>query len=220
MDFDMSLTLQTYQCGFDMLNADEWGQVYWSAYKYANNGATPSSEIYGNGATPQLQDYIGLNGAKVHAVDTDWRDVVYRTALMQNYSATLSKGSDNGAFSLALNYLDHDGLVENTNFQRINTRISSNYHYLDNRLRIGENVAINRWTQTLSPAGVDENAINSILPRRFMMRMAIITMPSMMFWVMLPIWHVCWRMKNRTNMITGVSSVMHSLKLNRLRTWC
>ena len=36
-------------------------------------------------------------GAKVHAVDTDWRDVVYRTALMQNYSATLSKGSDNGA---------------------------------------------------------------------------------------------------------------------------
>ena len=78
---------------------------------------------------------------------------------MQNYSATLSKGSDNGAFSLALNYLDHDGLVENTNFQRINTRISSNYHYLDNRLRIGENVAINRWTQTLSPAGVDENAI-------------------------------------------------------------
>ena len=131
VDFDMSLTLQTYQCGFDMLNADEWGQVYWSAYKYANNGATPSSEIYGNGATPQLQDYIGLNGAKVHAVDTDWRDVVYRTALMQNYSATLSKGSDNGAFSLALNYLDHDGLVENTNFQRINTRISSNYHYLD-----------------------------------------------------------------------------------------
>ena len=95
VDFDMSLTLQTYQCGFDMLNADAWGQVYWSAYKYANNGATPSSEIYGNGATPQLQDYIGLNGAKVHAVDTDWRDVVYRTALMQNYSATLSKGSDN-----------------------------------------------------------------------------------------------------------------------------
>ncbi|WP_288896606.1 SusC/RagA family TonB-linked outer membrane protein, partial [uncultured Bacteroides sp.] len=159
VDFDMSLTLQGYQCGFDMLNADEWGQVYWSAYKYANNGATPSSEIYGNGATPKLQDYIGLNGAKVHAVDTDWRDVVYRTALMQNYSATLSKGSDNGAFSLALNYLDHDGLVENTNFQRINTRISSNYHYLDNRLRIGENVAVNRWTQTLSPAGVDENAI-------------------------------------------------------------
>jgi TonB-dependent SusC/RagA subfamily outer membrane receptor len=31
VDFDMSLTMQTYQCGFDMLNADEWGQVYWQA---------------------------------------------------------------------------------------------------------------------------------------------------------------------------------------------
>lgn len=159
VDFDMSLTMQTYHCGFDMLNADEWGQVYWQAYKYANNGATPNSEIYGSGEIPKLQDYIGLNGAKVHAADTDWRDETYRTALMQNYSATLSKGSDNGSFSLALNYLDHDGLVKNTNFQRINTRISSNYHFLNNRLRIGENVAVNRWTQVLSPNGVDENAI-------------------------------------------------------------
>jgi hypothetical protein len=58
-----------------------------------------------------------------------------------------------------LNYLDHDGLVKNTNFQRINTRISSNYNFFYNQLRIGENVAINRWIQTLSPSGVDENAI-------------------------------------------------------------
>ena len=159
VDFDMSLTMQTYQCGFDMLNADQWGEVYWSAYKYANNGATPVSEVYGNGATPKLQDYIGLNGAKVKAQDTDWRKEIYHTALMQNYSATLSKGSDNGSFSLAMNYLDHDGLVKNTNFQRINTRIASDYRFLNNRLRIGENVAVNYWTQTLSPGGVDENAI-------------------------------------------------------------
>lgn len=159
VDFDMSLTAQTYTCGFDMLDAHQWGEVYWAAYKYANNGATPSSEVYGNGATPQLQNYIGLNGAKVKAQDTNWRDEIYHTALMQNYSATLSKGSENGSFSLAMNYLDHDGLVKNTNFQRINTRISSNYKFLNGRVRIGENVAINRWTQTLSPTGVDENAI-------------------------------------------------------------
>lgn len=159
VDFDMSLTMQNYQCGFDMLNAHEWGEVYWAAYKYANNGATPSSEVYGNGATPKLQDYIGLNGAKVKAEDTNWRDLTYRTALMQNYSATLSKGTENGSFSLALNYLDHDGLVENTNFERINTRISSNYNFLNNWLRIGENVSVNRWTQILSPGGVDELAI-------------------------------------------------------------
>ena len=49
------LYTSTYQCGFDMLNADAWGQVYWSAYKYANNGATlmvPSELIYAAGAIP------------------------------------------------------------------------------------------------------------------------------------------------------------------------
>ncbi len=51
MTFDATLTLQTYQSGLDMLNADQWGDVYWSAYKYSY-GTTPTSELYGNGATP------------------------------------------------------------------------------------------------------------------------------------------------------------------------
>lgn len=134
---------------------------------------------------------------------------------MQNYSAILSKWPDT-AFSLALNYLDHDGLVENTNSSWINTRISSNYHYLDNRLH-RQNVAINRWTQT-SPR-IDENAI-SILPRRFMMRMVIITMPSDVLGDAPNMARLLENEKQNKDMIIGVSLVMHSLKLNRLRTWC
>lgn len=51
--FDTSLTLQTYQSGLDMMNADQWGEAYWAAYKYVY-GTTPSSELYGNGSTPKL----------------------------------------------------------------------------------------------------------------------------------------------------------------------
>lgn len=43
--FDATLTAQTYTSGLDLLDAYQWGDVYWSAYKYAHNGATPSSEI-------------------------------------------------------------------------------------------------------------------------------------------------------------------------------
>ena len=92
VDFDMSLTLQTYQCGFDMLNADEWGQVYWWLISMPIMELRQAAKIYGNGATPQLQDYIGLNGAKVHAVDTDWRDVVYRTAFDAELQCDTFKG--------------------------------------------------------------------------------------------------------------------------------
>lgn len=40
--FDATLTLQTYQSGLKMMNADQWGETYWSAYKYAY-GTTPTS---------------------------------------------------------------------------------------------------------------------------------------------------------------------------------
>jgi TonB-linked SusC/RagA family outer membrane protein len=157
--FDTSFTLQTYQSGIDLLNADEWGQVYWAAYKNANNGATPSSSVYGNGATPKLQNYTNLNGATVNAVSTDWEDEIHRTALMQTYSIGLSKGADNGSTSLSLSWLDHDGIIKGTNFQRVNTRLSSDYGYLNNRVKAGGNMAVNWWRATYAPDGVEEGAI-------------------------------------------------------------
>ena len=71
MTFDATLTLQTYQSGLDMLNADQWGDVYWSAYKYSY-GTTPTSELYGNGAHPKLQPYLNLNGVMVNPRNTGW----------------------------------------------------------------------------------------------------------------------------------------------------
>ena len=157
--FDATLTAQTYNSGLDLLNAYQWGDVYWAAYKYAHNGATPSSAIYGNGATAQLQTYKNLNGADVIPQTTDWEDEIHRTALMQTYSIGLSKGSDSGSSSLSLSWLDHDGIVKGSDFQRLNTRFSSDYGFLGNRLRVGGNVAVNWWTAHYMPGGAEENAV-------------------------------------------------------------
>lgn len=72
IDFDCSVSAQTYSSPLRLLDADQWGEVYWQAYRYANGGQTPHSEIYGSGPTPRLQDYTGLGGKPVHAVSTDW----------------------------------------------------------------------------------------------------------------------------------------------------
>jgi TonB-linked SusC/RagA family outer membrane protein len=157
--FDATLTAQTYQSGIDLLNANQWGEVYWAAYKYANNGATPNSAIYGNGSTPQLQNYTNINGAQVLAGNTNWEDEIHRTALMQTYSIGLAKGSENGSTSLSLSWLDHDGIVKGTDFQRVNTRLSSDYGYLNNRLKAGGNLAVNWWKAHYAPDGVEESAI-------------------------------------------------------------
>ena len=157
--FDASLTMQTYTSGLDLLDAKQWGDVYWSAYKYAHNGATPASSVYGNGATAKLQTYQNLNGADVLPQTTDWEDQIHRTALMQTYSIGLQKGAENGSSSLSLSWLDHDGIVKGTDFKRLNSRFSSDYGFLDNRLKAGGNVAVNWWTSHDMPGGIEENAV-------------------------------------------------------------
>ena len=157
--FDASLSRQTYQSGLDLLDAYQWGDVYWSAYKYAHNGATPNSSVYGNGPQAQLQTYKNLNGADVLPQTTDWEDQIHRTALMQSYSLGLQKGDDNGSSSLSLSWLDHDGIVKNTDFQRLNSRFSTDYGFLNNRLKAGGNLAVNWWRSHDMPGGAEENAV-------------------------------------------------------------
>lgn len=157
--FDATLTAQTYTSGLDLLDAYQWGDVYWSAYKYAHNGATPSSAIYGNGATAKLQTYKNLNGADVLPQTTDWEKEIHRTALMQTYSIGLSKGAENGSSSLSLSWLDHDGIVKGSDFQRLNTRFSTDYGFLNNRLKAGGNVSVNWWRAHYMPDGAEENAV-------------------------------------------------------------
>ncbi|MDE6396953.1 MAG: SusC/RagA family TonB-linked outer membrane protein, partial [Muribaculaceae bacterium] len=156
--FDATLTAQTYNSGLSMLNADQWGQVYWSAYKYSY-GTTPNSEIYGNGATPVLQPYANLNGVPVTPQNTDWEKEIHRTALMQTYSVGLSKGDENGSSSLSLSFLDHDGIIKGSDFRKANARFSSDYGFLNNRLRAGGNMTLNWWRQHNAPGGIEENAI-------------------------------------------------------------
>lgn len=157
--FDLTWTMQNYNKGLDLLNADQWGEVYWSAYKYAHNGATPDSPIYGNGATPKLQAYTNLNGVMVQPQSTDWEKEIHRTALMQTYTIGLSKGSENGSSSMSLSWLDQDGIVKGTDYQKVNSRFSSDYGFINNRLRVGGSATINWWRSHYAPDGVEENAV-------------------------------------------------------------
>jgi len=160
VDFNMSLTAQTFATGMDLLDAQQWGECYWAAYKYANNGATPNSIVYGNGEKPVLQPYYyEADGIRIPTGNTDWAEEIFSTALMQDYSLTLSKGSENGSTSLSVNYLNQDGMCRNTDFERFNTRLSSDYRFLNDRLRIGESIAVNHWTRHFNPGGIEENVI-------------------------------------------------------------
>ena len=73
VNFDAQLSLQTFYTGTPMLNAREWGEVYWKAYK--NVGLTPSHSIYGSGPEPLIPEFIDENHT-IPAADTHWSDEV------------------------------------------------------------------------------------------------------------------------------------------------
>jgi len=80
VSFDMSLTAQTFAGGVDMLDAYQWGDVYWQAYKNTY-GTHPNSVVYGNGEKAQLQEYyFDQNGVKIKSGNTDWAKEIFGTA--------------------------------------------------------------------------------------------------------------------------------------------
>lgn len=156
VDFDAQLTAQTFHTGIKMLNAQQWGDVYWKAYQ--NDGLKPNHDLYGNGPTPVIPDFIDSKNT-IPSGNTNWADKVYETALQQSYNLRVARGSENGSTAFSLNYFDQDGLIKHTNFNRFNVRLNSDYQLVNNRLRIGENINVSKWSETLKPGGIEELTI-------------------------------------------------------------
>ena len=131
VDFNTTMSFQVARRGIPLMNAQQWGDVYWAAYKY-DFGTTPKSILYGDGPTAQLklgQPYWEKDGVKMLISDTDWFGESYRPALMQTYSLSLSKGSKDHVSSLSLNYMDQDGTLKNTDYKSFGTRYNSEYRF-------------------------------------------------------------------------------------------
>lgn len=162
VDFDLSLTAQTFTTNYKLLNAQQWGDVYWQAFKNSY-GTTPSSLVYGSGPNAVLNTttpyFTGSDGQTYTATDTDWLKQMYHTALMQNYSLTLSRGGEHGSASLSVNWIDQDGTLKYTDYKRFNTRLTSDFNFFNNHVRAGESIAVNRWTQHYNQGGIEEQLV-------------------------------------------------------------
>ena len=62
--------------------------------------------------------------------DTDWADWLFKTGSLQSHSVAVSGGSNLARFALTVNYLKNNGLVENTNSDRLNIRANTSVNLL------------------------------------------------------------------------------------------
>jgi iron complex outermembrane receptor protein len=71
---------------------------------------------------------------------TDWQDELSRTAITQDYNLIMSGGSNNFTYRASLGYLDKEGVVINTGFERFSGRVNANQKFMDGRLNIDFNL--------------------------------------------------------------------------------
>jgi len=140
ININYNAALQTVAKRYDVLNAEQWGRAYWQAA--ANNGIAPTAAqaLYGNGANPQLVGSV--NG--INTANTNWQDEVYSSAWTQNLSASISNASDKGSYMMSANYINQNGLMDQTFYKRISARVNSTYNF-SKYIRVGENLMIAKW---------------------------------------------------------------------------
>ncbi|MCC6287157.1 MAG: TonB-dependent receptor [Chitinophagaceae bacterium] len=122
---------------------------------------------YGTGSTPVLPEYL-LAGTKTgHDVTTadadmskynytrdaskfyqitkanqqgtDWFREITTTAPMQNYMLSVSGGGQSSNYAVSGSYMNQQGTVKYTGFERYTFRANTNFSMFDNKVRIGEN---------------------------------------------------------------------------------
>lgn len=62
---------------------------------------------------------------------TDWQDEIFRTALGQEYMLNLSGGNDKSGYFISGNYLDQDGVINNSSYKRYTLRSNINSRLTD-----------------------------------------------------------------------------------------
>ena len=140
--------IQTLANRVEVLNSQEWGEVYWRAAAYSNR--TPNLALYG-GRVPEPQvvttpfEVPGTNQVYAFTPEgTDWADAVYRNSKNNQYYVNLASGSDKGNYSLGVSYFDQDGIIDHTFHRRITTRANSEYK-LNDWIKAGENLSVS-WS--------------------------------------------------------------------------
>ncbi|SHN33435.1 TonB-dependent receptor [Chitinophaga sp. CF418] len=89
-----------------------------------------------------------------HGGNTDWQDVIYRNAFVQNHNLSFAKTSNTGSFLASVSHMDQDGIVETSTFKRTTARLNAEEGFFDDkRLTVKMNLTASNIDETGIPNG-------------------------------------------------------------------
>ncbi|MEO9870682.1 SusC/RagA family TonB-linked outer membrane protein [Ekhidna sp.] len=125
---------------FGVMNSQEF--IGYMREAVVNGGGNPNQQFINAGADLN-PDYFPLGDT----ISTDWAGNAIRQAKIRRYDVSASGGTDKAQFFTSLGYYDEEGIVTNTNFQRLSARFNLN-HNISERAAVGINFSVSETTQT------------------------------------------------------------------------
>ncbi len=154
VSFQSSVGVQTVTDKIDVTDANGFKKLY--ATQLANLNVAPF-------------DFTN------YTADTDWQNLVFKDAAIQNYSLNVSNSSEKSTTILSLGYNNQDGVLRNSNFQRYNIRLNEEIkinknikvgadvvgsHYISDPADVSINDAL--WASPINPIQFDEKTYYSL----------------------------------------------------------
>lgn len=104
-----------------------------------------------------------------HGGNTDWQDVIFRSAITTNNALSFAKQTESGNYYASVAQMDQEGIIHNSNFKRLSGRINAAESFLDNkRLKIKLNLTASQTTDDGVPTSDDGGSNGQLIVHTLM----------------------------------------------------
>ncbi len=150
---------------YDLLDANEYAEFIGVVKNelWVRDGNDPSVPEQDRPASYRIPDYVKNRDPNVN---TNWQDVIFEPAAIQNYSLNVRGGSDKTRYYFSVGYAGDDGVVIGSNYQKITARIKLDANLVKDRLTAGLNIApsyANKRVSVINSGDVFSSVIGSAL---------------------------------------------------------
>jgi TonB-linked SusC/RagA family outer membrane protein len=105
-----------------------------------------------------VEQYAPQNANQLGSANTDWFDLIDRTAFGQEHNLALSGAGQSMNYRLSLGYLNQDGIIKGSTTERVSLGFNYDQRLFDDRLDLRANIKGARTRDLFTPGGVLSNA--------------------------------------------------------------
>ncbi|MEM9674267.1 MAG: SusC/RagA family TonB-linked outer membrane protein, partial [Bacteroidota bacterium] len=98
-----------------------------------------SDELTDNAGLPRV---VALQRPEELVNLTDWQEEMFDTAPINNVNLSVSGGNEGALFSVSANYMNQEGILRNTDFERLSLRVNTDFK--KGRFKFGQTMAFSR----------------------------------------------------------------------------